>query len=59
MLNDSDLRLADDPGLPTFAVEGRRLYKRLTMIVRGGEISDVIYPVFPPGSDAAQALALL
>jgi peroxiredoxin len=59
LLNDSALRLADDPGLPTFEVEGRRLYKRLTLIARRGEITDVIYPVFPPGSDAAQALALL
>jgi peroxiredoxin len=59
LLNDSELRLGDEPGLPTFEVDGRRLYKRLTLIVRGGEISDVIYPVFPPGSDAAKALSLL
>jgi peroxiredoxin len=59
LLNDSELRLADDPGLPTFEVEGRRLYKRLTLIARAGEVTDVIYPVFPPGSDASQALALL
>jgi peroxiredoxin len=59
LLNDSDLRLAGDPGLPTFEVEGRRLYKRITLIARGGEISDVIYPVFPPGSDAQTALELL
>jgi peroxiredoxin len=59
LLNDSELRLGDEPGLPTFEVDGRRLYRRLTLIVRGGEISDVIYPVFPPGSDAAKALSLL
>ena len=59
LLNDSELRLADHPGLPTFEVEGRRLYKRLTLIARAGEVTDVIYPVFPPGSDASQALALL
>jgi peroxiredoxin len=59
LLNDSRLRLADDPGLPTFEVDGMRLYKRLTMIARAGRIEQVIYPVFPPGSDAARAVALL
>jgi peroxiredoxin len=59
LLNDSGLRLAEDPGLPTFEVEGERLYKRITLIARGGVISEVIYPVFPPGSDAAEALSLL
>ncbi len=59
LLNDSELRLGNDPGLPTFEAAGSRLYKRITLIVRGGEISDVIYPVFPPGSDAAEVLRLL
>jgi len=59
LLNDSELRLAEDPGLPTFEAGGMRMYKRLTLIARAGEITDVIYPVFPPGSDAAKALALL
>jgi peroxiredoxin len=59
LLNDSALLLAADPGLPTFEVAGMRLYRRLTLIARGGAISDVIYPVFPPGSDAPQALELL
>src|SRR2546423_10441300 len=59
LLNDSQMRLADDPGLPTFEVDGMRLYKRLTMIARADRIEQVIYPVFPPGSDAARAVALL
>jgi peroxiredoxin len=59
LLNDSQLRLRDDPGLPTFEAGGMRLYKRLTLIARAGRISNVIYPVFPPGSDAAGALASL
>jgi peroxiredoxin len=59
LLNDSALRLREEPGLPTFGVEGMQLYKRLTLIAREGAISEVIYPVFPPGSDAATALALL
>ena len=59
LLNDAEFRLADAPGLPTFEVEGQRLYRRITLIARGGEITDVIYPVFPPGSDAAAVLELL
>jgi len=59
LLNDRELRLADDPRLPTFEAGGMRLYKRLTLIARGGRIDEVIYPVFPPGSDAAKAVALL
>ena len=59
LLNDSALRLHDDPGLPVFEVEGVQLYKRLTLIARRGVISEVIYPVFPPGSDAARAVSLL
>jgi peroxiredoxin len=59
LLNDSDLRLAEDPGLPTFEAGGMRLYKRLALIARGGTIDSVIHPVFPPGSDAAQVVELL
>jgi peroxiredoxin len=59
LINDRELYLADDPGLPTFEAGGTRLYKRVTLIVRGGTIDEVIYPVFPPGSDAAKAVALL
>jgi peroxiredoxin len=59
LLNDADLVLADGLGLPTFEVEGRRLYKRLTLVARGGRIEKVIYPVFPPGSDAAEVVAWL
>ena len=59
LLNDRELRLANDPGLPTFEAGGMRLYKRVTLIARGGTIDEVIYPVFPPGSDAAKAVALL
>ncbi|HEY8639013.1 MAG TPA: peroxiredoxin [Solirubrobacterales bacterium] len=59
LLNDWELCLADDPGLPTFEAGGMRLYKRLTLIAREGTIDEVIYPVFPPGSDAAKTVALL
>ena len=59
LLSDSELEMAGAIGLPTFEFEGARLYKRLTLIAREGRIAEVIYPVFPPGSDADRALELL
>jgi peroxiredoxin len=59
LLNDADLALARELDLPTFEVEGRRLYKRLTLIARAGRIEKVFYPVFPPDSHAADVLAWL
>jgi peroxiredoxin len=59
LLNDAELRLAGELGLPTFEVEGRRLYKRLTLIARAGRIDRVFYPVFPPDTHAADVAAAL
>ncbi len=59
LLNDSGLELAERLRLPTFAVEGMTLYRRLTFIAREGRIEKVFYPVFPPDSDSAQALGWL
>jgi peroxiredoxin len=59
LLNDSDLELANALGLPMFETAGLQLYKRLTFVARAGRIEFVIYPVFPPGSDAAEVLAYL
>ena len=39
--------LTEALALPTFEVEGLRLIRRLTLIVRDGRIADVVYPVFP------------
>ena len=59
LLNDGGLALADALGLPTFEVAGMRLYKRLTFVARGGRIERVVYPIFPPGSDAEAVLEWL
>jgi peroxiredoxin len=59
MLSDEALAVADALGLPTFTVDGLRLYRRLTMIVTGGVIEHVFYPVFPPDQHAAEVLAWL
>jgi peroxiredoxin len=59
LISDPDLRLAEALRLPTFEVDGARLYKRLTLVVEAGEIVKVFYPVFPPDRDAAAVLGWL
>jgi peroxiredoxin len=59
LLSDAELRLTRALRLPTFSVEGMTLLKRLTLVLAGGRIEDVLYPVFPPDRGAAQALARL
>ena len=59
LLSDESLALTRALDLPTFEVEGLALMRRLTLIVRDGEIVTVAYPVFPPDGAAAQALGLL
>jgi peroxiredoxin len=56
LLSDAGHRLTDALDLPTFEVDGLRLIRRLTLIVRDGRIADVVYPVFPPDRGAALAL---
>ncbi len=56
ILSDDKFELCDTLGLPTFEVDGMRLVKRVTMIVRGGLIEHVFYPVFPPNESAYQVI---
>jgi peroxiredoxin len=59
LLSDERLELATALSLPTFAVEGMTLIRRLTLIVVDGAIETVFYPVFPPDADAANVAAWL
>ena len=45
--------------LPTFEVAGLTLLKRLTLLVHGGVVSHVWYPVFPPDRHADDVLGFL
>jgi peroxiredoxin len=56
LLADPELVLADEMRLPTFEADGRRLYRRLTLIVRDGAVEHVFYPVFPPNQHAEEVL---
>lgn len=59
LLSDSELRLAETLGLPTFDVAGMTLYRRLTFIAQAARIHKVFYPVFPPERNASDVLAWL
>jgi peroxiredoxin len=59
LLSDADLKLARPLHLPTFQAGGQVLLKRLTLIVRGGVIETVFYPVYPPDGHAEEVLAWL
>ena len=59
LLSDAALVFANALRLPTFKVESMTLIKRLTLIVRDGQIEKVFYPVFPPDANAAEVVAWL
>ena len=59
LLSDPELRLRAELDLPTFAVDAMVLYRRLTLVVDGGVIDHVFYPVFPPDGHAAEVLEWL
>jgi peroxiredoxin len=59
ILSDAAFTLCEALRLPTFEVDGMRLVKRLTLIVRGGRMEHVFYPVFPPNESADQVLGWL
>jgi len=54
LLSDASLEFASALRLPTFDVDGLKLFKRLTLIVKSGQIVKVFYPVFPPTQNAEQ-----
>lgn len=59
MLADPDFTIAGALELPTFTAGGKRLYSRLTLIVDGGRVEHVFYPIFPPSAHAQEVHAWL
>ena len=59
ILSDAEFRFCDALRLPTFQVDGMRLMKRLTFVVRKSQIEQVFYPVFPPNESADRVLSWL
>jgi len=56
LLSDENLQFVGALDLPTFEAEGMTLVKRLTLVVEGGEILKIFYPVFPPGRNAEEVI---
>ena len=59
VLSDEHFALTRALRLPTFTIEGLTLLKRLTLIVKNGQIEQVFYPVFPPDKHAEEVIAWL
>jgi peroxiredoxin len=53
LLSDAELALTRAMRLPTFTIESMILLKRFTLVVRGGSVAKVFYPVFPPDRNAS------
>ncbi len=59
ILSDENCELQMSLDLPTFEVEGKKLLKRLTLIVKDNLIEKVHYPVFPSNKDVDWVLEQL
>jgi peroxiredoxin len=60
ILSDEHLKLTRAMSLPTFDTSGMTLLKRFTLVIDGGVVEHVFYPVFPPdrsASDVAEWLS--
>ena len=56
ILSDEGLALARVLKLPTFAVDGMTLIKRMVWVIDDGVITHVFYPVFPPDRSADEVV---
>jgi peroxiredoxin len=59
LLSDASFTFAEALRLPTFDVDGMRLIKRLTLIVKNGRVAKHFYPVFPPDKHIDEVLVWL
>ncbi|MFN0263405.1 peroxiredoxin [Tepidamorphus sp. 3E244] len=59
LISDEHFKLGDIMRLPHFEVDGRRLFKRMALILDGARIRHVFYPVFPPDRNADDVIAWL
>ncbi|THD56030.1 MAG: peroxiredoxin [Bradyrhizobium sp.] len=59
VLSDEKLQLTHALNLPTMAVAGMTLIRRLALVIDDARITHVFYPVFPPDRNAGDVLAWL
>jgi peroxiredoxin len=56
VLSDANFAFTNALRLPTWKFDGVRLLKRLTLVISGGKIEKVFYPVFPPDQHAKEVV---
>jgi peroxiredoxin len=59
ILSDAHFAFSEALALPRFVTGGVTFLKRLTLIIEGGRINRVVYPVHPPDTHARDFLAAL
>jgi peroxiredoxin len=59
VLSDADFKLTTALNLPTFAVAGMTLLKRMVLVIDDGAMTKVFYPVFPPDKSAEEVVGWL
>ena len=59
ILSDEKLALTKALKLPTFAIFGMTLIKRMALVIDDGVITKAFYPVFPPDKNAEEVIAWL
>ena len=56
ILSDEHMVLEKELNLPTFHADGLKLFKRITLITKGGKIINYFYPIFPPDKNVKDVL---
>ncbi|PWZ00125.1 hypothetical protein BCV70DRAFT_200287 [Testicularia cyperi] len=59
LLSDSELQLTKALDIPTFQLNGQSYFKRMTLLLRGGQITRLDYPIPRPDQAASRAMQLL
>ena len=59
LISDTKLEFQKRLDVPTFSVEDKTMYKRLTLIIKNSKIIKVFYPIFPPDKHIFEILQWL
>jgi peroxiredoxin len=59
LVSDNKLEFQKRLDVPTFDVEDKTVYKRLTLVIKNSKIIKVFYPVFPPDKHVFEVLKWL
>jgi len=59
LVSDTKLEFQKRLNVPTFNVENKMVYKRLTLVIKNSKIIKVFYPVFPPDKHVFEILQWL